>query len=103
MNEETGKLRIDDAVYETEVPESFRNKNFRGMPDPREIRAFIPGTIIEVRVSKGQIIDKEQVILVLEAMKMYNEITSRIRGTIREINVSPGDRVEKNQLMIKLE
>lgn len=96
------KLLIDDTEYETEIPENSPMDRFNGMPDPHEVRAIIPGTIVEIKVRKGQRVSGGQVVLVLEAMKMYNEMEVKIGGKIGEISVSPGDRVEKNQLMIRI-
>jgi biotin carboxyl carrier protein len=96
------KLLIDDTPYETEIPEKSLKGLFKGIPHPLEVRAVIPGTIVEIKVRKGQRISDGQVLLVLEAMKMYNEIEAKIDGKIEEINVSPGDRVEKGQLMIRI-
>ena len=75
---------------------------FKGISDPLEVRAVIPGTIVEIKVRKGQRISDGQVLLVLEAMKMYNEVEAKIDGKIDEISVSAGDRVEKGQLMIRI-
>jgi len=96
------RLLINDTPYETEIPESSLRGLFKGMPDPLEVRAIIPGTIVEIKVRKGQRISDGQVLLVLEAMKMYNEIEAKIDGKVQEISVSPGDRVEKDQLMIRM-
>ena len=96
------KLLIDDTLYETEIPENSLIGQFKGMPNPHEVRAIIPGTIVEIKVQKGQRISDGQVLLILEAMKMYNEIEAKIDGKIEEISVSAGDRVEKDQLMIRI-
>ena len=98
MNE----LCIDDTCYSTEFPEEYIMTSSKDLPDPSEIRAIIPGTILEVRVRKGQRVSREQVVILLEAMKMFNEIESSIEGQIEEIFVSPGDKVGKNQIMIKI-
>ena len=102
MHEEETKLRIDDTLYETEIPEGFHRKKFEGMPDPSEIRAIIPGTIAEIRVKKGKMVRAGEVVLVLEAMKMLNEVEAETDGKISEICVSPGDVVGKNQLLIRI-
>ncbi|MFH1491069.1 MAG: acetyl-CoA carboxylase biotin carboxyl carrier protein subunit [Pseudomonadota bacterium] len=101
MHDET-KLRIDDTLYETEIPEGFRRKEFEGMPDPYEIRAIIPGTIVEIRVKKGKMVRAGEVALVMEAMKMLNEVEAEADGRVAEISVAPGDVVGKNQLLIRI-
>ena len=54
----------------------------------------MPGKILGVKASAGQAVKKGQVILVLEAMKMENEIVAPQDGTIATINVATGDSVE---------
>ncbi len=95
------KLIVDDTEYSTEVPENSR-KPYNGMPDPSEIRAFIPGVIVDVRVSKGDRIMPGDVLILLDAMKMHNEICSEIPGYIEEIRVKKGDTVQKNQLIARI-
>ena len=96
------KLLIDDTPYETEIPEKGLAGLFQGVSDPLEIRAIIPGTIVEMKVRKGQRVSDGQVLLILEAMKMHNEVEAKIDGKVEEICVSTGDRVEKGQLMIRI-
>ena len=96
------KLLIDDTPYETEIPEKSMTGLFKGISDPLEVRAIIPGTIVEIKVRKGQRISDGQVLIILEAMKMYNEVEAKIDGKIQEIRVSVGDKVEKDQLMIRI-
>jgi len=94
------ELNIDDTIYETEVPSSFGK---RWAPeDEKQINAFIPGTVIEVKTSVGSKVGVGDVLLILDAMKMYNEIVAPVAGTVEVVAVSAGERVEKNQLLIRL-
>jgi biotin carboxyl carrier protein len=95
-------LSIDLTDYETEVPRD-RLKQFTGMPEKRDVRAFIPGTIVDVRVREGEKVSPGQILLLLDAMKMHNEVCSEIVGRVRQVLVVKGDRVEKNQLLVGLE
>ena len=99
--EELGRLRIDDTEYVTEVPEGSLRRS-GGVPDRRKVRAFIPGTVVEVRSQAGDRVERGTVLLLLEAMKMYNEVCSEIGGTVAEVHVSPGERVAKDQLLVEL-
>ena len=54
----------------------------------------MPGKILAVKASAGQAVKKGDVIMVLEAMKMENDIVAPQDGTIATINVSVGDSVE---------
>lgn len=101
MENKIQPLIIDDTRYETEVPEGYNVRAGNGS-DPREIRAVIPGIIVGVKVRKGQKISAGQVVVLLEAMKMFNDVEAEIDGKVADVNVSEGDRVTKGQLMIRL-
>ncbi|MFW9894464.1 MAG: biotin/lipoyl-containing protein [Candidatus Thorarchaeota archaeon] len=67
------------------------------------IRAPIPGKILQILVKEHQKVEKEQLILVLEAMKMKNRILSPIKGIITHIFIKVGDNVSQDQQLIKIE
>lgn len=67
------------------------------------IRAPLPGTIIDVKVSPGQSVSEGQVILTLEAMKMESEIHSNLSGRIKQVHVSKGDSVQEGDPLVELE
>jgi biotin carboxyl carrier protein len=102
MNERQ-TLQIDDTLYETEVPDKTHGENGRRIQNPYEVRAIIPGTVIEICVQAGKMVSAGQVILILEAMKMYIEIEAEVEGRVTEIPVSAGDTVDKEQLLAKIE
>ncbi len=64
------------------------------------IKAPIPGVIQEVNVKEGQTVKKGDVLFVLEAMKMKNNITASQTGTIASVNVSKGDTVTHGQVLL---
>jgi len=101
MSEEKKKLNIDDTIYETEVPDSYQASWKE--PDERLVKAFIPGTIIEVLVAQGTAVNEGDILLILDAMKMYNEIASPVSGIVAEVAVEPSQRVEKDQLLVRIE
>ena len=67
------------------------------------VRAPIPGKILQILVKKNEHVEKEQLILVLEAMKMKNRILSPINGIITQIYVNIEDNVGQDQQLIKIE
>jgi biotin carboxyl carrier protein len=68
-----------------------------------EIRAQIPGRVVEVRVAAGDRIDPGTTLLVLEAMKMQNEIRADSPGTVTKVECAPGQTVETGALLIRVE
>ncbi len=65
-----------------------------------EIKAPMPGLVLDIRIAEGDEVKKGDPILVLEAMKMENIIKSPTDGIIKKINVKKGVAVEKNQVLI---
>ncbi len=67
-----------------------------------KVEAPMPGNILDVKVSVGAAVTSGQVLCILEAMKMENEIVSPQDGTVASVNVSKGDSVEAGQVIITL-
>ncbi len=67
------------------------------------LRAQMPGKIVKLLVRVGETVEAEQGLLVIEAMKMENEIRSPSEGTVTEIGVAEGDSVETNGLLVVVE
>ena len=64
---------------------------------------LMPGAIMEVNVGVGDTVAEGDVLLVLEAMKMQNEVTAPVAGTVAEINVRMGDNVDRRTMMVRIE
>lgn len=67
-----------------------------------KIDAPMPGTILDVKVSAGSSVESGQVLCILEAMKMENDIVAPQAGTISSVNVNKGDSVEAGQVIITM-
>jgi len=65
--------------------------------------APIPGLVVKVLVDVGDVVEEGQALVLLEAMKMENEIRARRGGTISKIQVQPGQRVEQNGILLVME
>lgn len=63
----------------------------------------MPGTIIKFLVNEGDTVEIDQGLVIVEAMKMENEIRSTIKGRVKKINFQPGDAVDVGQSIIDLE
>ena len=66
------------------------------------INAPMPGTILKVNVTAGSSVKKGDVLVVLEAMKMENEIMAPTDGTVTSVSVNPGATVETNAVLCTL-
>jgi len=66
------------------------------------LRAPMPGLVVTIPVTEGQEIKKGQVILILESMKMQNELKSPRDGTIGRIRVKSGESVEQKQTLLSV-
>lgn len=66
------------------------------------VSAPMPGKILDVRVSAGQAVKRGDVLMILEAMKMENEIVSPQDGTVASIQVSVGSAVEAGDTLASL-
>jgi pyruvate carboxylase subunit B len=102
-------LWIDGYRFETEALDE-RTRAIRdlsaasaGPVGPAPIVAPMPGLIVRVSVKVGDTVAAGQGIVVMEAMKMENELRATAAGTVRSIEVSPGTAVEKGALLVALE
>jgi acetyl/propionyl-CoA carboxylase alpha subunit len=66
---------------------------------PQAIAAEMPGKVVKIAVAPGDAVREGQGVVILEAMKMENEIPSPIAGTVKEIPVSEGQTVEAGALL----
>ena len=97
------RLVIDDTAYETQMTEKFLRRKPYSPPNPKHMLAIIPGVIHEIYVHPGQQVRWGDSLLVLEAMKMKNDVTATLDGTIKAVLVKKNEKVVKNQLLIEFE
>lgn len=64
------------------------------------ISAPMPGKIVDVKVAVGDPVEKGQALVVIEAMKMQNELAAAIDGVVQEVNVKVGEAVESGQKLV---
>lgn len=91
------QLNVKDKFDELLKSLGFDDLNAKKV---NEIKAPMPGLVLDVRVAEGDTVKKGDPILVLEAMKMENIIKSPTDGVVKKINVKKGLAVEKNQVLI---
>lgn len=66
------------------------------------IKAPMPGNVVKVMVEEGQEVEVGQSIVVVEAMKMENEVRSPVAGTVTAVNVAAGDSVGTTEVMVEI-
>ena len=64
------------------------------------ISSTIPGKIVSIAISEGQQVSEGDVVMILEAMKMQNEIHAPLSGMVAAVNCKPGDSVEANSPLV---
>jgi len=67
------------------------------------VNSPLPGTILDIKVSEGDTVSQGQTLVILEAMKMENEIPSPVEGKISSIKIKTGDSVSTGDLLLILE
>ncbi len=66
------------------------------------LKAPMPGLIVDVPVEEGQAVEKGQVLLILESMKMQNELKSPRKGIVSRLRVDVGDNVERKETLLSV-
>jgi len=102
-------LWIDGYTYDVEALDE-RTRTIRdltaeaaGPTGPRPLVAPMPGLIVRVLVGPGDAVQEGQGLVVMEAMKMENELRSSGAGRVTRVAVTPGAAVEKGAILIELE
>ncbi|MGH7563585.1 MAG: acetyl-CoA carboxylase biotin carboxyl carrier protein subunit, partial [Gemmatimonadota bacterium] len=72
-------------------------------PQASEVRAPMPGLVVAVEVEEGARDEAGEGVVVIEAMKMENEIVAPASGIVRGVAVAAGDAVERNALVCRIE
>lgn len=102
-------LDIDGHRYEVEALDertrTIREMTARSAPPagPAPVVAPMPGLVVRVTVAPGDAVIAGQGVLVMEAMKMENELRAAADATVRSVKVTPGTAVEKGTLLIDFE
>jgi biotin carboxyl carrier protein len=95
-----GKVVIlDDAVQESERQRSGAGSGAA----PGAITSPMPGNLIKVMVKEGDTVEEGQSLVIVEAMKMENEIRSPSQGVVKSVNFSVGDLVDAGVPIVELE
>ena len=107
---ENGKwlATLEGRTFEIEIPDSgpvVKKRRTAGGKKKKSgtVSANIPGKIVTIEVSEGQEVTEGQVILILEAMKMQNEIQAPVNGKVVSVNCEEGQSIEANVPLVVIE
>tara|TARA_Y200000002_G_scaffold61252_1_gene46503 strand:+ start:119 stop:514 length:396 start_codon:yes stop_codon:yes gene_type:complete len=107
---ENGKwlATVEGRTFEIEIPDSgpvVKKRRAAGGKKKKSgtVSANIPGKIVTIEVSEGQEVTEGQVILILEAMKMQNEIQAPVNGKVISVNCEEGQSIEANVPLVVIE
>ena len=89
----TAKDKYDELLHKLGMDNGSANKI-------NEMKAPMPGLVLDIRVNEGSAVKKGDALIVLEAMKMENILKSPADGTIKKVSVKKGAAVEKNQVLV---
>lgn len=95
-------LEVDSIKYRTTFNKKFDQRKPYEPVNPEHVVAVIPGTIVKVYVKKGTKVKEGDRLLVLEAMKMKNDVMSPIDGVIKAVHIKEGEKVPKKHLLLEL-
>lgn len=90
-------------IYNDEMLLHQSLKNPGGMGRDKELKSGMPGKIIEIFVRPGDKVKHNKPLLIMEAMKMENEMRASADCTVKEICVKQGDSVESGAVLIRFE
>lgn len=100
--EKMGLLNIDSTLYKTRISRKFEARTPYKAGNPKYILSFIPGTVLDILVKTGQSVRKGDDLMLLDAMKMQNQLKSTIDGKVKIIPVKKGDKVSKGTVLMVL-
>lgn len=105
--EKTFQVKVNQNIYSVSVKDKYDELLHRLGLDKAmshklsNIKAPMPGLVLNILVGEGTHVKKGDALLVLEAMKMENILKSPAEGTVKKVSVMKGMAVEKNQVLIE--
>ena len=109
FNSKTYQVKVNNTMFSVTIAnhldQLIKDMGFEvgATKHVNDIKAPMPGLILDINVTVGQEVKENDNLLILEAMKMENVLTSPRDGIIKSISVSKGEAVDKSQLLIEFE
>ncbi len=107
----TGSAVVDGIAYSVEAegleePKSngrTRKATHAAAEEAGALTAVMPGLILKILKNEGERVEVGETVIILEAMKMQNDLVAKTAGTITQMNVKKGDNVEMRQVLCIIE
>ena len=105
------KVTVNGQTYQVEVPQTKAQGPRVAMAPAaaeaqtggtKNVNSELPGTVTKINVSEGQRVKRGDVLLVVEAMKMANDIVSEVDGTVQKVAVTVGQSVNQGDLLVEM-
>ena len=107
------KVTVNGQTYQVEVPQTKAEgprvamapaapEASTGGSKTKNVNSELPGTVTKINVADGQHVKRGDVLLVVEAMKMANDIVSEVDGTVQKVAVSVGQSVNQGDLLVEM-
>ncbi len=103
------EVKVNNTIYQVQIADELDMKieamgfSVGTSKQIRNIKAPMPGLLLDILTKTGQEVNEDDPLLILEAMKMENVILSPRKGVIKSIHAEKGDALDKGQLMIEYE
>ncbi len=96
------EFQMGDSVYDTTLSDKYINRKPWEPVNLKVVKAVIPGIIRKLYVDKGAKVKTGDKLVVLEAMKMKNDLLATEGGVVDEILVKVGERVSKDDVLVRI-
>lgn len=102
-------IKVNNQEHEVRLKDRFDDllkslgMEGAGVKKVKEVKAPMPGMVLKILVEAGNVVEKDQALFILEAMKMENVIKSPSEGTVKRVAVVQGSAVDKNAVLLEFE
>ncbi|REG86012.1 acetyl-CoA carboxylase biotin carboxyl carrier protein subunit [Winogradskyella sediminis] len=109
FNKKRYTVKVNNHTYEVDIYDALDQQiealgfEIGASKQVNDIKAPMPGLILEIDIKEGMEVKENDTILILEAMKMENVLKSPRDGVIKSIKVNQGETVDKNALLVEFE
>ena len=98
------KATVNGKTYDIDIKEGTETLSVsNNIGEVKEVKSALPGNVLRIEVSVGDTINENDVLLVIEAMKMETEIKSPFSGVVKSILVEQGEQIQTGQVLVEVE